>query len=137
MRERYPDVELHLIGPLQSNKARQAVALFAVIHSLDRPGLCAALARACEKQLRRPKFFVQVNTGEESQRAGVLPDDVDRFVAACRHDYGLEVLGLMCIPPVHAHFKTLANMVRDACNRAPFQRLAGRGGLLGAKAYYR
>ena len=114
LRERYSPLELHLIGPLQSNKAAQAVALFDVIHSLDRPSLCAALARAGEKQQRRLKFFVQVNTGEEPQKAGVPPQEVDRFIASCRRDYGLELLGLMCIPPVDEpaapHFQALADM---------------------------
>jgi pyridoxal phosphate enzyme (YggS family) len=96
---RYRDLELHLIGPLQSNKAKDAVALFDVIHSLDRPSLCEALARELAKVSRRPRLLVQVNTGAEPQKAGVLPEDVDTFLATCRGTYGLQIAGLMCIPP--------------------------------------
>jgi PLP dependent protein len=99
LKERYPDVELHLIGPLQSNKAKDAVALFDVIHTLDRPSLAEALAKAIAKTGRAPRLLMQVNTGEEPQKGGVMPDDVDAFVAACRERYGLKVEGLMCIPP--------------------------------------
>lgn len=100
LKERYPDVALHLIGPLQSNKAAPAVALFDAIHSLDRPSLCAALAREIARQNRHPLLFVQVNTGAEPQKAGVLPEAADAFIAAARTEYGLTVSGLMCIPPV-------------------------------------
>jgi PLP dependent protein len=99
LRERYPDVELHLIGPLQSNKAKEAVALFDVIHTVDRERLCAALAKEIERQGRRPKLLVEVNTGAEAQKAGVLPKDADAFLRLCRETYGFEVDGLMCIPP--------------------------------------
>jgi pyridoxal phosphate enzyme (YggS family) len=95
-----PQVELHLIGPLQSNKAREAVALFDAIHSVDRRSICEALAREIEKQGRSPTLFVQVNTGEEPQKAGVAPADADAFIAACAKDFGLTIAGLMCIPPV-------------------------------------
>jgi pyridoxal phosphate enzyme (YggS family) len=98
-RERFAGVELHLIGPLQSNKAKQAVGLFDAIHSLDRASLAARLADAIAATGRSPALFVQVNTGAEPQKAGVLPDDADAFVAACRRDYGLAPVGLMCIPP--------------------------------------
>jgi PLP dependent protein len=97
--ERYPGLELHLIGPLQSNKAREAVALFDAIHSLDRASLAEALGKEIHKQARRPVLFVEINTGAEPQKAGVLPQDADAFIAACRDAYGLEVSGLMCIPP--------------------------------------
>jgi pyridoxal phosphate enzyme (YggS family) len=110
----YPDLELHLIGPLQTNKARNAVALFDVIQSVDRERLAATLAREMERAGRRPACFVQVNTGEEPQKAGVLPADLDAFVAACRDTHGLPVVGLMCIPPVDEepalHFALLAKM---------------------------
>jgi pyridoxal phosphate enzyme (YggS family) len=96
----HPAVALHLVGPLQSNKAKEAVALFDAIHSVDRPGLCEALAKEMARQERRPQLFVQVNTGAESQKAGVLPEDADAFIARCRDAYGLEITGLMCIPPV-------------------------------------
>jgi PLP dependent protein len=97
----YPGVALHLIGPLQSNKARDAVALFDAIHSVDRPSLCEALARELHSQKRRPQLFVQLNTGEEPQKAGVSPADADSFIASCRDKYGLPISGLMCIPPVN------------------------------------
>lgn len=96
----YPDLSLHLIGPLQSNKAREAVALFDAIHSLDRASLCEALAKEIVKQDKRPQLFVQLNTGEEPQKAGIAPADADAFIASCRDVYGLQIAGLMCIPPV-------------------------------------
>lgn len=95
-----PDIALHLIGPLQSNKAREAVALFDAIHSVDRSSLCEALAKEFARQERRPELFVQLNTGEEPQKAGIAPADADAFIAACRDSYGLPISGLMCIPPV-------------------------------------
>jgi PLP dependent protein len=96
----YPGLQLHLIGPLQSNKAKEAVALFDAIHSVDRPSICQALAKEIESQGRSPELFVQINTGEEPQKAGVAPADADAFIAACREKYGLTISGLMCIPPV-------------------------------------
>ena len=99
--ERHPDVSPHLIGPLQSNKARDAVALFDAIHSVDRPSLCEALAKEIASQGRAPQLFVQINTGAEPQKAGILPEDADAFLRACREDYGLAIAGLMCIPPVN------------------------------------
>ncbi|RXF68736.1 YggS family pyridoxal phosphate-dependent enzyme [Hansschlegelia zhihuaiae] len=100
LRALHPGVELHLIGPLQSNKAADAVALFDVIHSVDRPKIARALAQEMETQRRRLKVFLQVNVGEEPQKAGVAPGDVDRFVIECRDELGLDVRGLMCIPPI-------------------------------------
>jgi len=97
----YPGIALHLIGPLQSNKAKEAVALFDAIHSVDRPSICQALAKEMDSQQRRPELFVQLNTGEEAQKAGVAPAEADAFIAACRDKYGLQVSGLMCIPPVN------------------------------------
>jgi pyridoxal phosphate enzyme (YggS family) len=91
---------LHLIGPLQSNKAKEAVAFFDVIETLDREKLARVLADEMQRQGRRPRLYVQVNTGEEPQKAGVLPAEADAFVAACRATFGLEPEGLMCIPPV-------------------------------------
>lgn len=99
LRQRYPDVELHMIGPLQSNKAKEAVELFDVIHTLDRPSLAEALAKEIAKQGKKPRLLVQVNTGEEPQKGGVSPGDVDAFLEACRTKYGLAIEGLMCIPP--------------------------------------
>jgi PLP dependent protein len=93
-------IALHLIGPLQSNKAKEAVALFNAIHSVDRPSICEALAKEINSQKKQPELFVQLNTGEEPQKAGVAPGDADAFIAACREQYGLVISGLMCIPPV-------------------------------------
>jgi pyridoxal phosphate enzyme (YggS family) len=116
LRERYPDGELHLIGPLQSNKAREAVALFDASHTVDRPSLCAALAKEIERQNRRPRLFVEVNTGAEPQKAGILPENTDAFVRECRDTYGLQIEGLMCIPPFEEapapHFALLAKIAR-------------------------
>ncbi len=99
LRAAYPNVSLHLIGPLQSNKAKEAVALFDAIHSLDRASLCAALAKEIERQGRHPLLFVEVNTGAEAQKSGVLPERADAFLRECATTYGLCVAGLMCIPP--------------------------------------
>jgi pyridoxal phosphate enzyme (YggS family) len=96
----YPGTTLHLIGPLQSNKAREAVALFDAIHSVDRSSICEALAKEIEKQGRHPLLFVQINTGEEAQKAGVNPGDADAFITRCTAEYRLKISGLMCIPPV-------------------------------------
>jgi pyridoxal phosphate enzyme (YggS family) len=95
----HPDIKLHLIGPLQSNKAKEAVALFNAIHSVDRPSLCQALAKEIAAQGKHPLLFVQINTGEEPQKAGIAPGDADAFIASCRDQYGLTISGLMCIPP--------------------------------------
>lgn len=100
LKARHPDLELHLIGPLQSNKAHDAVLFFDVIETVDRDKIAKALAAEIQKTSRHPKLFVQVNTGAEPQKAGVLPQDADRFIASCRRDYGLEISGLMCIPPL-------------------------------------
>jgi pyridoxal phosphate enzyme (YggS family) len=99
LRARYPGLELHMIGPLQSNKAKDAVALFDAIHSIDRPSVCEALAKEIQKQNRRPILFVEINAGAEQQKAGVLPQDADAFLVRCRDAYGLANSGLMCIPP--------------------------------------
>lgn len=96
----YPGLGLHLIGPLQSNKAKEAVALFDAIHSVDRPSICEALSKEIAAQKRTPQLFVQLNTGEEPQKAGVIPAEADAFIASCRDRYGLTISGLMCIPPV-------------------------------------
>ena len=95
-----PGIALHLIGPLQSNKAREAVALFDAIHSVDRPSICEVLAKEINAQKKLPELFVQLNTGEEPQKAGVTPAEADAFLASCRDKYGLIISGLMCIPPV-------------------------------------
>jgi hypothetical protein len=100
LKDKYPSIELHMIGPLQSNKTKDAVALFDAIHSVDRPSLCEALSKEFGRSARRPTLFVEINTGAEAQKAGVLPQDADGFLARCRDVYGLPIGGLMCIPPV-------------------------------------
>lgn len=114
LKARYPGVELHLIGPLQTNKAKDAVALFDVIESLDRPKLARVIAEECARQNRAPRLLVQINTGEEPQKAGIAPAEADAFIAECRNKYGLEIDGLMCIPPADEapapHFALLAKI---------------------------
>ena len=109
-------IELHLIGPLQSNKAKEAVALFDAIHSLDRPSLCEALAKEIGRQRRAPLLFVELNTGGEPQKAGIAPQEADAFLAACRDKYGLTISGLMCIPPLEEapgpHFALTAKIAK-------------------------
>src|SRR5882724_3314437 len=95
----HPGIALHLIGALQSNKAKEAVALFDAIHTVDRPSIAEALAKEIARQGRHPLLFVEINTGAEPQKAGVLPEQADAFVVTCRESYGLEIAGLMCIPP--------------------------------------
>lgn len=96
---RFPDLRLHLIGPLQTNKVKEAVALFDVIETLDRPRLAEALAKEMQRQLRPLPCFIEINTGREPQKAGILPEAADAFVAECRTRWKLDVRGLMCIPP--------------------------------------
>jgi len=114
--EKHPDVSLHLIGPLQSNKAKDAVGLFDAIHSVDRASLCEALAKEIAAQNRAPLLFAQINTGAEPQKAGVVPQDADDFLAACRERYGLAISGLMCIPPIDEapgpHFALTAKIAK-------------------------
>jgi hypothetical protein len=121
LRERYPQARLHMIGPLQSNKAREAVALFDVIHSLDRESLAKELSREIAKAGRAPELIVQVNTGSEPQKGGVLPEEADAFLELCRVHHGLKIEGLMCIPPAEdqpsPHFALLAKIARR--NRMP------------------
>jgi PLP dependent protein len=100
LRQEFDEIELHLIGPLQSNKAKEAVATFDVIHTVDRPKIARALKVEMDKQGRNLPCFIQVNTGEEPQKAGIAPKDVDAFVKECREAVGLTIVGLMCIPPV-------------------------------------
>lgn len=114
LKQEYSDVVLHLIGPLQSNKAGDAVALFDVIESLDRPKLARVLAEEMARQNRRPDCLIQVNTGAEPQKAGVAPEEADAFIAACRDEHKLPLAGLMCIPPADEepslHFALLAGI---------------------------
>lgn len=114
LKQRFPDIELHLIGPLQTNKAKDAVALFDVIETVDRPKLARVLAREMAEAGRALPVYIQVNTGKEPQKAGVFPEDADAFITECRDNLGLDVVGLMCIPPVEEqpapHFALLAKI---------------------------
>lgn len=116
LKDRFDGVELHLIGPLQSNKAADAVALFDLIETVDRDKIARALAAEMDKQGRRVPVLVQVNTGKEPQKAGVNPEDADAFIARCREEYGLDVRGVMCIPPVDEepalHFALLREIAK-------------------------
>lgn len=117
LRTAFPDIRLHLIGPLQSNKAKDAVALFDAIHSVDRPKIARAIADEMAKQNRKLQLFVQVNTGEEPQKAGIMPREAASFVSLCREELKLEISGLMCIPPVEeepaVHFAFLEKLARE------------------------
>jgi PLP dependent protein len=117
LKERTPDVSLHLIGPLQGNKVKPALDLFDVIETVDRPKLARRLASLMDETGRRPDMFIQVNTGEEPQKAGILPADVDDFVAACRDSLGLPIVGLMCIPPVDEESSLHFALLRDMAHR--------------------
>ncbi len=116
LREAFPDLVLHLIGPLQTNKVRDAVALFDVIESLDRPRLAEALAREMERSGRRLPCLIEVNTGEEPQKSGIMPEAADAFIAECRDRLGLPIAGLMCVPPLgeepSPHFALLREIAR-------------------------
>lgn len=124
LRERYPGIELHLIGPLQTNKVREAVALFDAIQTVDRPKLAAELAKEMARQGRRPDCYVQVNTGEEPQKAGVLPAEADAFIEACRNALGLPVVGLMCIPPADEDPALHFALLRETAKRHGLERLS-------------
>jgi PLP dependent protein len=117
LRKRHPDLELHLIGPLQSNKVREAVALFDVIETVDRPKLARLLAEETARVGKHPRLLVQVNTGEELQKAGIAPGEAEAFVALCRDTFGLAIEGLMCIPPFDEdpapHFALLAKLAQQ------------------------
>ncbi|HEV2552272.1 MAG TPA: YggS family pyridoxal phosphate-dependent enzyme [Bosea sp. (in: a-proteobacteria)] len=114
LKERFPDAQVHMIGPLQSNKAREAVELFDAIHSLDRESLAKELAREIARSGRAPTLYVQVNTGDEPQKGGVSPSAIDAFLESCRAQHGLVIDGLMCIPPAEdppsPHFALLAKI---------------------------
>lgn len=116
LKAEFSGVELHLIGPLQTNKVREAVAHFDVIETLDREKLAAELAKEIRRTGLAPKLYVQVNTGAEEQKAGILPAEADDFIRLCREVYGLEIVGLMCIPPVDQppspHFALLGEIAR-------------------------
>ena len=116
LRERHPGIELHLIGPLQSNKVREAVALFDAIHSVDRASLCEALAKEIARKGSSPLLFVEINTGGEPQKAGVLPEAADAFIRSCQETYLLPIAGLMCLPPADEppapHFALTAKIAK-------------------------
>ncbi len=118
LRAECPDIDLHLIGPLQSNKTRQAVELFDAIHTVDRPKIAEAIAAEMRRQSKSLTLFIQVNTGEEPQKAGINPTETGSFADYCRNDLGLPISGLMCIPPIDeepgVHFALLAELARDA-----------------------
>jgi pyridoxal phosphate enzyme (YggS family) len=117
LRDRYAGIELHLIGPLQSNKTKEAVQLFDAIHTVDRPKIAEAIAAEMARQGKRLQLFVQVNTGEEPQKAGIMPREAAQFVRLCREELKLDIAGLMCIPPVDEeaaiHFAFLAKLAND------------------------
>ncbi len=124
LRERFAGVELHLIGPLQTNKVRDAVALFDVIQTVDRPKLAAELAREMDRQGRRPECYIQINTGEEAQKAGIVPAEADAFIEVCRSGHGLPVVGLMCIPPVDDDPSLHFALLRELAKRHGLERLS-------------
>ena len=117
LKESRPDIELHLIGPLQSNKAAEAVALFDVIETVDREKIARAIKTEMDKQGRAVRLYVQVNTGLEPQKAGIAPDDTAKFVSLCRDELGLSIEGLMCIPPADEnpgpHFALLGKLAKE------------------------
>jgi len=117
LRARYPGIELHLIGSLQSNKAREAVALFDAIHTIDRPKIAQAVAEEMARQGRRLQLFIEVNTGEEPQKAGVMPKEAAALLRLCREELKLDIAGLMCIPPLEeepgVHFAFVAKLARE------------------------
>ena len=117
LRQDFAGIELHLIGPLQSNKAAEAVATFDVIETVDRPKIASAIAAEIKAQRKAPKLLVQINTGSEPQKAGILPGEADAFIGYCRNELGLDIAGLMCIPPVDQqaspHFALLARIAKQ------------------------
>lgn len=120
----FPDVELHLIGPLQSNKAGEAVALFDVIQTVDRIKIAETLSKEVKRQGRILEFYIQVNTGSEPQKAGVLPEMADQFITECKAKYGLNIVGLMCIPPVDEAPRPHFNMLREIAERSGLSQLS-------------
>ena len=117
LKAEFPDIELHMIGPLQSNKAEHAISLFDVIETVDRMSLVKALAKGVKKLGKRPKFYAEINIGKEPQKAGIAPEDTNQFIATCRNDYGLEIEGLMCIPPEGQPGETFFRQMVEIANR--------------------
>ena len=124
LKMRWPDLELHLIGPLQSNKAAEAVQLFDAIHTIDRPKIAAAVAAEVKRQAKPLTLFVQVNTGREPQKAGIAPEAADAFLKDCREVHGLEISGLMCIPPAEEDPRPHFDMLRDIARRNGLHKLS-------------
>nr|WP_321981037.1 YggS family pyridoxal phosphate-dependent enzyme [uncultured Cohaesibacter sp.] len=124
LREAYEGVELHLIGPLQSNKAKDAVALFDVIHTIDRKKIARSIRVEMEKQSRELDLFIQINTGAEPQKAGILPDEADDFIGFCQVELGLSIRGLMCIPPFDEDPKPHFKMLRKIAKRNDIKELS-------------
>ncbi len=124
LRREFPDLKLHLIGPLQTNKVKDVLAHFDVIETVDRPHLAEVLAREMAKSGRRPPCFVEVNTGEEKQKAGVLPEAADAFIADCRDRLGLPIEGLMCIPPEHEEASLHFALLREIARRNRLEKLS-------------
>ena len=122
LKEEFAGIQVHLIGPLQTNKARDAVGFFDAIHTVDRPRLAASLAREMDRLGQRPDCFIEVNTGKEPQKAGIFPSDADQFIESCRTEFGLPVVGLMCIPPADEE---------PALHFALLREIAKRNGLAG------
>ncbi len=124
LKEEYPDAIVHLIGPLQTNKVKHAVQLFDVIHTVDRDKLAGELAKEMNRQGRHLPVFVQVNTGEEPQKAGVAPGEADAFIERCRNEHGLNVVGLMCIPPVNEEPSLHFALLRKIATRHDLKQLS-------------
>ena len=124
LKEEFPDARLHLIGPLQSNKVRNAVVLFDVIETVDRPKLARALARIMDETGHRPGCMIQINTGEEGQKAGISPLEADEFIALCRDDFKLPVRGLMCIPPLDEEASLHFALLRQIAIRNGLEQLS-------------
>ena len=124
LKREYPDLRLHAIGPLQRNKVRRAVALFDVIETLDRPRIARAIASEMEEAGRRPDCLIEVNTGEEPQKGGIMPAEADAFIRLCRDDLGLPVLGLMCVPPLEDEPSLHFALLREIAARNAVQELS-------------
>ena len=124
LKQEYPDLRLHAIGPLQRNKVRRAVALFDVIETVDRPRIARAIASEMDEAGRRPVCFIEVNTGEEPHKGGVLPAEADAFIRLCREDLGLPVLGLMCIPPLENEPSLHFALLREIAARNGLEELS-------------
>ncbi len=123
-RQNWENLELHLVGPLQSNKAKDAVALFDVIHTVDRRKIAETLAREFDRQNRQLNCFIEINTGEEEAKAGVSPGQADKFIAECRDTFGLPIIGLMCIPPSSDEAALHFALLRDIAARNGLRRLS-------------